>query len=526
MKSARRNFLLFGGGATAGLVFSPAPWKLLDDVSIWTQNWSWTPEPPRGEITVRHTVCTLCPAACAVRARCVGDQPVGLAGVPDHPVSRGRLCAGGFGAHQLPYHPQRVTEFRRNGSAATKDAAVQAVAQRLGRESKVAVLDLQPGRAASVAHAKFASQWTGGVYATLPSPSFGLEIEKAKTIVSFGAPLLERWSSPGRFLDVWTSPGRPKLIQIEASQSRTAALADEWIPARAGTAGVLGRALLGGGDRTRAAQLAGIALETLDAIERAIVQDGPTLVVSAGKFTPEEESAIVSLNFRSATPLLVKRASSPVEVPAATSFDAIEDASLDVLFVDHGPAAASIGPERLSRKMKRDGLVVSFSPYAAGDAAKAGVFVPTPAWLESGDDAVEPWDASVPSYTIAPALAKAAAGSTESTVFLAEVAKAAGVEPPQGREETMRARIAALHASRKGEVFAFADGKRTLVKEFESPDKLWEAFQAGACWTGDAPSPLAKDAIAGVTSGTAVPAVEAPLTSKLYRESRLFTRSA
>ena len=34
----RRSLLKFMGGAVAGAVLSPLPWKLLDDASIWTQN--------------------------------------------------------------------------------------------------------------------------------------------------------------------------------------------------------------------------------------------------------------------------------------------------------------------------------------------------------------------------------------------------------------------------------------------------------------------------------------------------------
>ena len=53
MKVSRRNFLQFCGGATAGMVVSPLPWKLLDDVSIWTQNGTWIEETPREKIPDR-----------------------------------------------------------------------------------------------------------------------------------------------------------------------------------------------------------------------------------------------------------------------------------------------------------------------------------------------------------------------------------------------------------------------------------------------------------------------------------------
>ena len=34
MKVTRRNLLLWGAGAAAGMIVTPVPWKLLDDVSV------------------------------------------------------------------------------------------------------------------------------------------------------------------------------------------------------------------------------------------------------------------------------------------------------------------------------------------------------------------------------------------------------------------------------------------------------------------------------------------------------------
>ena len=105
----------FIGGSAVGIMLTPIPWKLLDDSAIWTQNWSWIPEPLKGKFQTKFTTCTLCPAGCGVRVRCVGDQPVSLSGVANHPISHGALCPVGLGAHHLPYHPARVLQpFKRN----------------------------------------------------------------------------------------------------------------------------------------------------------------------------------------------------------------------------------------------------------------------------------------------------------------------------------------------------------------------------------------------------------------------------
>ena len=51
MGMTRRNFIKFAVGGTAGIGLTPLPYKLIDDVAIWTQNWPWVPVPPKGEFT-------------------------------------------------------------------------------------------------------------------------------------------------------------------------------------------------------------------------------------------------------------------------------------------------------------------------------------------------------------------------------------------------------------------------------------------------------------------------------------------
>src|SRR5687768_4770378 len=105
MVQARRDFFKFLGGSAAAVALTPVPWKLLDDVSIWTQNWSWIPRPVRGEISYKPAACTMCPMGCPVRVRCSGTQPVAVL-----PASADQgLCAFGLASHQVRYQPGRIT---------------------------------------------------------------------------------------------------------------------------------------------------------------------------------------------------------------------------------------------------------------------------------------------------------------------------------------------------------------------------------------------------------------------------------
>src|SRR3954454_11847981 len=180
--TSRRTAVKFIAGAGVGALFTPAPWKLVRDMALWSQDWPGIPHPLRGKITEKTAVCTLCPAGCPVKARCVGDQPISIAGVG------GGLCAVAVTAHHLPYWPQRV----KTGPVEEARAAVAKV----GAGERVAVLDLRPGRAASGAYRKAMAARPNGVYLTPTQPAFAVNLAAAKTVISLGAPVLDGWVAP------------------------------------------------------------------------------------------------------------------------------------------------------------------------------------------------------------------------------------------------------------------------------------------------------------------------------------------
>src|SRR5215469_9200220 len=151
MKTTRRDLFKFAAGGAAGLLLTPAPWRVVTDTALWSENWPGIPRPVRGELRTRFTHCTLCPAGCPVKARCVGDQPVSLIGLPGRP-----LCAFGLSGHQLPYHADRVTE----GDV----EAVRAQVSRRAATEAVAVLDLRPGRTASWTYRRALAGLPHGIY--------------------------------------------------------------------------------------------------------------------------------------------------------------------------------------------------------------------------------------------------------------------------------------------------------------------------------------------------------------------------
>ena len=349
---SRRDLVLGFGGGLAGLALTPVPWKLLDDVALWSQHRRALPIPPVGEISYRNSACTLCPGGCALRVRCVAGRPVATAGEPRHPQANG-ACALGLTIHQLALHPLRLRQpMRRQAGtdrfeAVSPDVAMAAVAsgiaeaRRLGQA--VAVLDQRPGRALSFAYREWLATLPQGVYVTSPGEGatlqalgemvgsgahLGLDLERTKTLVSFGAPVLDGWGRPGRIL---AQRSRLRVIAVDSWHSPTAAMADEWVKVRPGTEGALAMGLLhvilrdGLGDpqalaqtegleagspaRTllasltpaRVAEITGVDARTVEALARTIATGRPTVAVGGGDaargpLRPEDEQAIAVLN--------------------------------------------------------------------------------------------------------------------------------------------------------------------------------------------------------------------------------------
>jgi hypothetical protein len=491
---------------------------MLDDSAIWTQNWPWIPTPARGEASTKYTACTLCPAGCGLKTRCIADKPVAIAPVAQHPVNGGGLCALVYGAHQLPWHPLRVTQPSLNGQDVSMDQLLAAVSDRLNkRTGTVAMLDARPGRVASRMCAKLLSKYEGSLYLTARRPGdgasrwlarwsgssepLGIDLENVKTVVSLGVPVLDGWGTPGRVLSLWKQR-RFRLIQVEESHSTTAALADRWISAK-----------------PEAATLPALLGESLAQLASA----GPVIVLG-------DDPQVAALNGQLGNigrpGGFVARRGLPLAAGeshfAATLLDDAPAHSIDVLFLDGEAASWS----QIESKLKPGAMVVSFSAYRAGNALKAQAIVPSPVFQEALDDVTAPFDATVSSFSLAPALLPTPAVTRTPQDFLARVIN--GGE--SGYEEAVLSQVTAIYSAKRGSVFVFSEAAGKPVKDFESAEKLRDQLLAGAVWTDDASAtPLTCKVPATLPDGyggaglTWTTAVLPPLATKLYQESTLKT---
>ncbi len=271
MKIDRRSFLALSIGGAAGTALSPLPWKLQDDVAIWSTMWPWTPWPNNGENTFVHSVSTLCADGCGVRVRKVDERAVkieGMEGYPTNPEGICNLCAAGL---QKQYGPSRIlTPLKRVGERGqgqwvriSWDAALREVAERLGEirqsgkpETVVCLSGRRDGTMAALLERFMTAYGSPNFMATASmmdaydltlklmngvDARTGFDLEAADFILSFGCGLIEGWGNMVRSIranSVWTEQ-KAVVKQVEPRMSNTAAKADQWIPITPGTEEIL-----------------------------------------------------------------------------------------------------------------------------------------------------------------------------------------------------------------------------------------------------------------------------------------------
>lgn len=263
MKVDRRSFLGLGLGAAAGIAVSPAAIKLMDDSSIWSQNWPWTPVPEDGEITYDNSVCSLCPGSCGIRVRKIKGRPVKIEGVDGYPVNDGGACLHGIAGLQYLYDPSRVKSPMKKENGKFKsiswDEAISLVSGKLaqlrkeGKSSSLACITGNDKGATNGLFKRFLDAFGSPNAYTMPSlesnlaltaatlhgagKTIGFDLGNADFILSFGAGIIDGWGSPVACFQANASrkDRHAKLFQIDTRLSHTAAMADRWIPIKPGT---------------------------------------------------------------------------------------------------------------------------------------------------------------------------------------------------------------------------------------------------------------------------------------------------
>ena len=304
-----------------------------------------------------------------------------------------------------------------------------------------------------------------GVYACASpdSSAIAVDLAKARTVVSFGVPVLDGWGTPG---NVFAARPNFRLIQIEPVESRTASMADRWLRIRPGSEDAVAQGLAGAIPIAAAAEAAGIP-ESEIAATAAELQNGPLLVLGSSCL---ENTGRTVISRREAPVPAEWQKSAPV-----TDWSSLLDGSVRVLMIDESAQGEYLPWNIIEKKLVADNpVVVTFAWSRQGYARHAQYVVPAGVYPEVATDIPPAVDSVAAAFRVATPLVAPPAGMEKPEDF---VATAAGLTIA----DTLRERADAIHKSGRGSLFTYADAKSTALKDVK-PDDFWKALNAGGCW--------------------------------------------
>jgi Fe-S-cluster-containing dehydrogenase component/anaerobic selenocysteine-containing dehydrogenase len=267
---SRRDFLRLAGFALAGTALAGCQRAPVQNaVPFLVQPEDAVP----GTSAHYASVCGGCPAGCGLLVKTRDGRPIKLEGNPEHPLSRGGLCAAGQASLLGLYDRHRLKEPLREGrpaSWAEVDQAVRGQLQALHRQGRPvyfltgslvspttralirSFLDTFPGGRHDGRHVVHDPR-SGSAILEAHARTHGVRLQphyhldQADVIVSFDADFLGAWISPVEFTAAYQGGRRPQgtpprmsyHVQFESRLSLTGSKADQRLAVRPGDIGLV-----------------------------------------------------------------------------------------------------------------------------------------------------------------------------------------------------------------------------------------------------------------------------------------------
>jgi anaerobic selenocysteine-containing dehydrogenase len=421
----------------------------------------------------KPSVCPMCAAGCGVTVRVmeadVETTRNGQAGVvkmavakklegnPKDPISQGGLCARGQASIQLTYHPERLMHpMKRTGARGsgeykeiTWDEAIAELAGQLdtlaaARDQKSVAFLTRPHRGRRTA---LAAEFLKGFGAAAPiacelfadevlrranAISFGheqlptIDLARSRFAISFGADFLGTWNSPVAQSAAYGAmrQGRPGVrgafVQVESRMSLTGASADEWVPVKPGTEGVLAlglaHAILAGkrpADAGRAGaaidgwtsglpdytpakveQITGVAAKRIERIAHSLVELQPAVAFIGGAPLAQTNGLFSALAINALNALLggVGQPGGVFFTPGNLKSEISNLKSQDLastkvlLLADANPIFESPKAWKIREAVAAIPFIASFSSFLDDTSIMADLILPDHSFLESWVD--------------------------------------------------------------------------------------------------------------------------------------------
>ncbi len=250
----RRSFLKLAGFSFAGIALAGCEQaKVEKAIPFLIQPEEITP----GLAYWHATTCSGCNAGCGVLAKNRDGRPIKLEGNPDHPLSKGGLCAIGQASLLGLYDSHRLKNPLINGNDATWEKVDKEITAELEKNSGGAIRFLTGTIAGPTARAminRFLGTYRNAKHIEYDAISYSAildahkathgqrvlpryHFDRAEAIVSFDADFLGAWLSPVEFTGGYragrTLEGKPPkcsfVAQVESRVSLTGSNADRRI---------------------------------------------------------------------------------------------------------------------------------------------------------------------------------------------------------------------------------------------------------------------------------------------------------
>jgi anaerobic selenocysteine-containing dehydrogenase len=436
----------------------------------------------------KPSICPLCRAGCGVSVRVMetdvetvrngqaGVVKMGVAkkleGQAAHPVNKGGLCPRGQAAIQITFHPDRLTHpLKRSGvrgsgdfTEITWDAAIAELAGQLdtlsaARDQKSLAWLTRPRRSRRLELvAGFLDRFgapppiefelfSEDVLRRANAISFGrsqlptFDLARSRFVIAFGADFLGTWNSPVSQNAAYGAMRqgragvRGRFVQVESRMSLTGASADEWVPVKPGTEGVLALGLAhvilanklrpadaagragsavdgwagGLADFTpeRVEQLTGVAAKRVDRLARELADLHPAVAVIGGAPLAHTNGLFHALAVNALNGLLgaveqeggifftpgVQPAAASVQPratnPQAPSPQPLQKLSAKVLLLDDvNPVFGSPKAWKVRDTLAAIPFIASFGSFVDDTSVLADLILPDHSFLESWVDSM------------------------------------------------------------------------------------------------------------------------------------------
>lgn len=255
----RRTFLSFAAGASAGMMITPIPWKLTDDISIWTQNWQWNPAVPNRATYFAEMASKLDPSGAGIKVAMVDGMPVNVASNDQHPLSNGgvsTIAAAEVGLLMSGARVKQPMVKTATGHKAVSWQEAEAIlADKLGAaEGKVAMVSGDDTGSAGEVFSAFVNR-LGGSFYQMPGEAqsahkalekvgaegrMAYDIENADYVLFLGADALESSGTSVRNARAFSAShpsgkdATAKYVYAGPVLNNTAVVCDQWIQAKPG----------------------------------------------------------------------------------------------------------------------------------------------------------------------------------------------------------------------------------------------------------------------------------------------------